>query len=335
MNNEKIDFVILWVDGNDEKWIKEKEKYEQQIRSDEINIDDRKIRYRDWGILKYWFRGVEKFAPWVNKIHFITCGHLPIWLNADNLKLHIVKHSDYMPEDCLPTFNSNSIELLVHKIKGLEEKFVLFNDDTFLIKKVKPKDFFVKDKPCNTMALTPIMPVKDKIYYKTIINDVELINKNFEFKESVKNNIQKYLSLKQGKYILRSYPLLIYNSFAGFANFHLPLSYLKSTFEEVWKKEENTLKNTVYSRFRCYEKNVNHWLFNYWQFASGNFYQKSAKFGINTLIDDKKVPQLISEQKYKVIGLGDSEKIENFENVKKKVIESFEKILSEKSSFEI
>ena len=25
--------------------------------------------------LKYWFRGVEKFAPWVNKIYFITYGH--------------------------------------------------------------------------------------------------------------------------------------------------------------------------------------------------------------------------------------------------------------------
>ena len=25
--DEKIDFVILWVDGNDENWLKEKNKY--------------------------------------------------------------------------------------------------------------------------------------------------------------------------------------------------------------------------------------------------------------------------------------------------------------------
>lgn len=41
------------------------------------NIDNRVIRYRDWENLKYWFRGVETFAPWVNKVYFITYGHIP------------------------------------------------------------------------------------------------------------------------------------------------------------------------------------------------------------------------------------------------------------------
>ena len=85
--NEKIDFVIMWVDGSDPKWLEEKNKYLDK----KIDTSNAINRYRDMGVLKYWFRGVEKFAPWVNKIHFITCGHLPIWLNADNLKLNIVK----------------------------------------------------------------------------------------------------------------------------------------------------------------------------------------------------------------------------------------------------
>ena len=25
-------------------------------------------RFRDWGLLRYWFRGAECFAPWVNRI---------------------------------------------------------------------------------------------------------------------------------------------------------------------------------------------------------------------------------------------------------------------------
>ena len=57
-NNEKIDFVIIWVDGNDPKWQKEKNKYDPKADS-----DNRIIRYRDWVLLNYWFRGVEKFAP--------------------------------------------------------------------------------------------------------------------------------------------------------------------------------------------------------------------------------------------------------------------------------
>ena len=125
--NEKIDFVIMWVDGSDPKWLQEKNKYS----TNKIDVDDAINRYRDMGTLKYWFRSVEKYTPWVNKIHFITCGHLPDWLNTNNPKLNIVKHEDYIPKEYLPTFSANPIELNLHRINELEEKFVLFNDEIF------------------------------------------------------------------------------------------------------------------------------------------------------------------------------------------------------------
>lgn len=43
------------------------------------SIDASEERYRDWGIFHYWFRGVEKFAPWVRKVYFVTWRHLPEW----------------------------------------------------------------------------------------------------------------------------------------------------------------------------------------------------------------------------------------------------------------
>ena len=81
----KIDFVIAWVDGNDEKWLLEKSKYSLVKENDQS-----KIRYRDWENLKYLFRGIEKYAPWVNNVFFITYGHLPSWLNVNNDKLKIL-----------------------------------------------------------------------------------------------------------------------------------------------------------------------------------------------------------------------------------------------------
>ena len=33
--------------------------------------------YRDWGTFKYWFRGVEKFAPWINKVYLVTDDQIP------------------------------------------------------------------------------------------------------------------------------------------------------------------------------------------------------------------------------------------------------------------
>lgn len=64
MEKDKIDFVLLWVDGSDPQWLEEKNKY-SEVKS---NVNDDIVRFRDWDNLKYWFRSVEKYAPWVNKI---------------------------------------------------------------------------------------------------------------------------------------------------------------------------------------------------------------------------------------------------------------------------
>ena len=88
--NQKIDFVIMWVDGSDPAWLEEKNKYLEK----KIDTSNAINRYRDMGLLKYWFRGVEKFTPWVNKVHFVTWGHIPSWLNTNNPKLNVVRHED-------------------------------------------------------------------------------------------------------------------------------------------------------------------------------------------------------------------------------------------------
>ena len=91
-----IDFVIPWVDGSDPAWQAQRAAYSQESHSSRVTA-----QYRDWGTLKYWFRGVEKYAPWVNRIHFVTCGQKPEWLNVHHPKLHLVTHGDYMPKEYL------------------------------------------------------------------------------------------------------------------------------------------------------------------------------------------------------------------------------------------
>ena len=87
-----IDFVVLWVDGNDPEWRAEKAKYQGAVTGDSNSVN----RFRDWGLMPYWFRAVEKFTPWVHKIHFVTCGHVPEFLNLDHPKLSHVSHSDFL-----------------------------------------------------------------------------------------------------------------------------------------------------------------------------------------------------------------------------------------------
>ena len=118
-NTQDIDFVITWVDGNDLEWKREKVARLGHTDMDiSVNADDRKERYRDWDNLRYWFRGVEKYAPWVHKIYFVTCGQKPDWLNENHDKLVLVNHEDYIPHEYLPTFSANPIELNFHRIKA-------------------------------------------------------------------------------------------------------------------------------------------------------------------------------------------------------------------------
>ena len=84
--NFKVDFVVTWVDGSDPKWIAEKNKYSLSAGSDRKSMNSKKA-FREWGTFKYWFRGVQKFAPWVNKVYLVTYNQKPSWININNDKL--------------------------------------------------------------------------------------------------------------------------------------------------------------------------------------------------------------------------------------------------------
>lgn len=69
-----IDIVVTWVDGNDEEWNREKIRYMNESDPSTVGAENPKERYRNWGLLSYWFRAVEKYAPWVRSVYFITTG---------------------------------------------------------------------------------------------------------------------------------------------------------------------------------------------------------------------------------------------------------------------
>lgn len=327
---DKIDFVMMWVDGNDPSWQKEKEKYE-------VNKGDkREIRFRDWENLHYWFRAVEKYAPWVNKIHFVTWGHLPKWLNVKHPKLNIVNHSDFLNENNLPVFNSRAIEVNLHRIPGLAEQFVYFNDDTFIIRPVKKRDFFKNGKPVDVAVPNPT-PSRSRLGIGCAIsNNMEIINTTFNKRKSIRRNFLKWFNLFYGIQVIGSICMIPWKHFASFSTRHIPHPYLKSTFKEVWENEEEILNKTSKSKFRS-KDNVNQWLMRYWQLASGNFQPGKVKDGKNFMLTNHNEEALrsIKNQKYKMICLNDTVKITEFEKVKNEIINSFEGILDEKSDFEI
>lgn len=334
--SETIDFVIPWVDGSDKKWLAQKSLF---INSDSSSDGFDEEKYRDWDLLRYWFRGVEQFAPWVRKIHFVTWGHIPSWLNVSHPKINVVRHEDYIPREFLPTFSSHVIELNFHRIDGLAEKFVYFNDDTFLIRPVHKEDFFKKGLPCASAILVPFRTLKGD-WLTAPLNNVAVINDHFGFHKSVLNHFSKWFNIKYGFANVLSAWMLPYRAFYGFLEFHLPNSFLKSTFEEVWKLEEELLVETSSHKFRD-RSDVNQWLFENWQFAQGMFAPRSLRFGEAFYLSDcsdskvRAVVDYIENQKGSVICVNDGKMDKRFLGVAKESVEgAFQKILPNKSLFE-
>jgi hypothetical protein len=328
-----IDFVIIWVDGADEVWRAEKRQY----LSEHAYEDDNEVRYRDWENLQYWFRAVEKYTPWVRTIHFVTWGHLPVWMNTENPKLHIVNHKDFIPEEYLPTFNSHTIELNLHRIEGLAEQFVYFNDDMFINQKMNPEDFFKNGLPRDIFALDCIYFGKNSAGpYNS--NDMAVINMHFPMKKMLKENYRKWFCLRYGlKCLYRTIVLLPWPWFPGFFYQHLPGSYLKSTFQDVWDKEGEILDTTCRCKFRS-ATNVNQWLMKYWQLASGKFYPRKKKIGRCYHMKGNNISEMLSSirtGKDGMICVNDTVETTHFAEKKKLIQQAFESRLKEKSSFEI
>lgn len=332
----EIDFVVLWVDGNDPEWQNEKAKYQSKIIDDSNSSN----RFRDWGLMPYWFRAVEKFSPWVRKVHFVTWGHVPKWLNLNCPKLNYVKHSEYIPAEYLPTFNANTIEMNIHRISDLAEHFVFFNDDMFLLRPLSEDIFFQDSLPCTYGGEVPfIIRGQAGIWQHLIVNDMRVINNHFDKQLQVRRFRNKYTSsVYRWKDNIRTILLekLYPENFTGFKNLHAPAAFCKSTFEKLWKEEFVLLDQTSSHRFRSND-DVNQWLALWWQVASGAF----MPCVIDNLVDDvtdstiDSLCKTICDQNYDMLCVNDSTEEIDFQELSTKLKCAFESILPEKSSFEL
>jgi hypothetical protein len=105
-------------------------------------------RYRDWDELRYSIRSVEKHASsFSNNIQILvnavvgSDGEMtkqrPDWLKSDSVigdKLQVLSQEDFFGEEeaqCLPTFNSLTIENQIHNTPSDTDRVSPENDTTF------------------------------------------------------------------------------------------------------------------------------------------------------------------------------------------------------------
>ena len=342
MDNSLIDFVLTWVDGSDKAWLEEKRKYENKdrdISSTDINANA-ECRYRDYGLLRYWFRAVEQFTPWVNRIFFVTCGQKPDWLNESQPKLRIVNHTDYIPSAYLPTFHSNTIELNLHRIPELSEHFVLFNDDCFVLRPLSPDFYFRKGLPVLPCDLGIPRWLGCSNISRIAINNSGVLKQNLDVEHQVWKHIWKYIDVcalgpVRAVKNLVSFSVnrtLLIGTFG-----HMPHPHLKSTFEEMWRVCPKAMERTSASRFRT-DACVNHWLACAWNMVLGRFYLANEKCkGEFTTLNEECLAHafdVIRRQRQPQICLNDAGGTTDIEHCSMEIAKAFEKLLPKKSSFE-
>lgn len=139
---EPIDLVYTWVNGNDPNYQRFRNQYAPSHRQNNPE------RFRDdFESLKYSFRSVEKFMPWVRHIYLVTQRpQKPDWLNIDHPKITLVHHDQiFEHERHQPNFNSNPIESHLHRVPGISDHFIYMNDDHLLANTIERTDFFTED----------------------------------------------------------------------------------------------------------------------------------------------------------------------------------------------
>ncbi|EFN86605.1 N-acetylglucosamine-1-phosphotransferase subunits alpha/beta, partial [Harpegnathos saltator] len=120
-----------------------------------VDLSAAASRFNDKDELRYSLRSLEMYAPWVRHVYIVTNGQIPSWLDMDNPRVTLVTHEDIFPNKSdLPTFSSPAIESHIHRIPGISDKFLYFNDDVMLGAEIWPEDFITQaGGDCQTTAI--------------------------------------------------------------------------------------------------------------------------------------------------------------------------------------
>ena len=234
-NNNPIDAVITWVDGND--------PLHQRKMSKALSLEESKRpyvggdKYKEIGEIYYCVLSIIKFAPFVRNIFIVTDNQVPQFIKKGEISDPRIKITDHKEifrglTDFAPTFNPRCIDALLHRTPGLSERFIYFNDDMFLIKKTNKEDWYEEGG-------APVLRGKwsksyNKIWYK------KTASLFFPFlKKRPSYNLAQSISAN-----MAGYNNMYYRSF------HSGRPLLKSVFEEYFKKNPQTLRNQLKYRFR-------------------------------------------------------------------------------------
>ena len=220
----EIDVVYTWVDGSDQRWRAAFDEWSaREGRDHQVDRDLVAGRYRDNDELRHSLRSLWFGCDWVRRIFVVTADQVPAWLDTDDERIEVVSHRDILPESCLPTFNSHAIEAALHRIEGLSEHFVYFNDDVFVGRPLRPEHFF-------TSSGLP----------KVFLSDARVSGVDDDRQLAVDN-----AAMRGRRLLARDFGRV-----AAFKPHHAPFALRRTLLDELVKRYADEVEATMHHRFR-------------------------------------------------------------------------------------
>lgn len=150
---EGIDVVYTWVNGSEPAHVASRHQVipPEEFAKPQAEVGEHhnlEFRFRDFGpvhsTLRYSLLSLAKYAKELRKIHIVVGDdqELPSFLNHSSMTFVFHRHSEILPNKCLPTFNSFAIETSLHKLKGLSKCYVYINDDMLLLQPLSFDNYY-------------------------------------------------------------------------------------------------------------------------------------------------------------------------------------------------
>ena len=287
------DFVVPYVNCADQEWF---QAYAKESRKAGRQVVNNSERFRDYGTLLFLLRGVKRFMPWVRNIYLLVerPSQVPSYVTSD---IKVIYHHDIMPGRFLPTYNSTSFEMYLHRIPGLSEKFIYANDDMIPVAPLSPEDFYDGDLPRLHHRRTTFNP--ENTYQCNMHNNEALALRIIKNSQLIPNNPEKQSDPESPenpeapsfrKTIIRT----------G----HTISPLLRSTWEHLWDIAGSEIEASI-TQFRD-SRNLNQDLAAIWHILSGNYAESHRR---TTYYDMRQIQRLrwdLMEGKNQVICINDS-----------------------------
>ncbi|MEW1850391.1 stealth family protein [Streptomyces albidoflavus] len=221
-----LDVVYTWVDGDDPGLAAKREAHRTGGAPGASSREAGASRYTSHDELKYSLRSLQMYAPFLRNIYIVTDGQTPSWLDTSAPGVHVVDHKDiFRSPEALPVFNSHAIGTQLHRIPGLSEHYLYFNDDIFLGRPVTPNHFFHG----NGIAKLPFSPSQ---------LGLGAPHPEEPAPNSAGKNVRRLLREEHGR--------MTVNKFA-----HTPHPQIRSVMREIEERFAEEVDRTARSRFRA------------------------------------------------------------------------------------